>query len=65
MLIIISPAKNMRAVQMDGLPFTLPAFGEEALFLARKIQQLSPWQLESLMKINPNLALKADRKSVV
>lgn len=59
MLVIISPAKNMRAVQMDGLPFTLPAFGEEALFLARKIQQLSPWQLESLMKINPSLALKA------
>lgn len=59
MITIISPAKNMRQAALEGLACTQPHFLPEADFLVRRLQNISPWQLESLMKINPQIALDA------
>ena len=59
MIAVLSPAKNMGSEAPCPLPLTQPIFWQEALQLNEQLRELSPWQLESLLKINPQLALKA------
>ncbi|MGI5966184.1 MULTISPECIES: peroxide stress protein YaaA [Anaerotruncus] len=59
MIAIISPAKNMRASALPGLVPDRPGRLAQTKRLAGILKELSPWQLESLMKINPELALGA------
>ena len=61
MIAILSPAKNMRADCSfpDGVAVTKPQFPKETNLLWERLRQLSPWELESAFKINPQLAMKA------
>ena len=59
MIAVLSPAKNMRAASMDGLELTLPQFREQTEQLASQLKGYQPYELESLMKISPGLALRA------
>lgn len=59
MIAILSPAKNMEPVTLPGLESTAPRFLDKTRRLAEFLRQQSPWQLESLLKINPELAMKA------
>lgn len=59
MIAILSPAKNMLPVVRDGLVLSRPAFPEQTQQLAKLLQGYASWELESLMKINPELAFKA------
>ena len=59
MLAILSPAKNMKPASSAGVAVTRPLFGDRADYLAEQLKACEPWQLESLMKISPSLALRA------
>lgn len=59
MIAILSPAKNMEPAALPGLKITAPRFSDKTERLASLLREKSPWQLESLMKINPDLAMKA------
>lgn len=59
MIGIISPAKNMIPAHREGLCLTKPVYEEESRQLAHTIAQLSPWELQSLMKVNEKLAAQA------
>lgn len=59
MIAVLSPAKNMRSVKIDGLRLTLPQFQGQTERLAGELKKYQPYELESLMKINPGIALRA------
>lgn len=67
MLAIISPAKNMLKyeVQQNSLtehkavPLSKLSFPEKTQVLANLLKTYESWELESLMKINPQLGLEA------
>jgi len=64
MIVILSPAKNMADVnslpEWDGsIPLTQPAFLKEASYLSSELKKFNPWQLETVLGVNPTLALKA------
>ena len=59
MIAFLSPAKNMRPAPAPGVPLTRPVFQREADRLAALLRGYSPWELESLLQINPSLAMKA------
>lgn len=59
MIAILSPAKNMRAARLEGLVLTQPVLFERTRRLAPMLRAMEPWELESRLKINPRLALKA------
>lgn len=58
MTVILSPAMLMHTPPDIGLTVTQPKYLEQTKVLLKLLRQLSPWQLESLMKINPQLALQ-------
>ena len=56
---IISPAKNMKPViEIGAIPQT-PIFLEKADALRNILKEHSPWQLEQILQINPELGLLA------
>ncbi len=67
MIFILSPAKNMaEPEELSGwmeknasLPLSQPVFLRDAAQLAGQLKSLNPWQLESILGVNPVLALKA------
>ena len=59
MIAIVSPAKNMRTAGLKGLELTRPALLEKTRRLLPMLRALEPWELESRLKINPQLAMKA------
>lgn len=60
MLAILSPAKRLAPTPCPaGLALTRPAFSREARELGDLLRNYSPWQLESLMSVSPELALDA------
>lgn len=59
MLVILSPAKNMRHCTWDEIPVHKPQFQQQTEILAEHLRQYSHFELESLMQINPKLALQA------
>lgn len=59
MLAILSPAKNMRVPKPWGFPLSRPRFLPQARELAGVLRQYPPWQLESILRVNPQIALRA------
>lgn len=60
MLVILSPAKRLSPAPCPpGLSLTTPAFLEEARELGDLLRAYSPWQLEGLLSVGPELALDA------
>ena len=59
MKVILSPAKNIVPHPMPGLPLTRPRFLAQTETLCAQLKNSSPWQLESLLSVNPELALRA------
>lgn len=58
-LVLISPAKNMKRASLPGLALREPLFRKQTEQLAKRLRQYQPWELEGMLKINPQLALKA------
>ncbi|MBS5165431.1 MAG: YaaA family protein [Butyricicoccus pullicaecorum] len=59
MIAILSPAKNMRTAPERALTGTEPLRREERIALYETLRNLPAYELESIMKISPDLALKA------
>lgn len=60
MILILAPAKNMAYPKQDpGTPLSRPVFSREAVLLAGELRKLAPWQLETVLAVNSQLALKA------
>lgn len=59
MIVILSPAKNMRPGHLDGLKITRPRHLEKTRRLNALLKTYDPWELESLLSINPKLAINA------
>lgn len=63
MILILAPAKNMadpeQAAVLPSPPLSRPAFSREAALLAGELGKLAPWQLETVLAVNPQLALRA------
>ena len=58
MLVILSPAKNMHRVPTPPHA-TRPMFLQQPETLAASMKRYAPFQLESVLKVNPQLALRA------
>ena len=58
MLAILSPAKNMHRVPTPPHA-TRPMFLQQTETLAASMKRYAPFQLESVLKVNPQLALRA------
>ncbi|MDO4669799.1 MAG: peroxide stress protein YaaA, partial [Butyricicoccus pullicaecorum] len=59
MIAILSPAKNMRIAPERTLSVTEPLRREERIALYEGLRDIPAYELESIMKISPTLALKA------
>lgn len=59
MTAVLSPAKNMRPFTLQGLPLTQPQMVGKARQLVKILKGFSPWELETLLRVNPELAMKA------
>lgn len=60
MIAVLSPAKRLQeGVLPGGFGTTRPRYREKAAALARRLQAFEPWQLESVLRVNPALALDA------
>lgn len=58
MIAILSPAKNMRAVQKN-MAVTKPTFLAQSAELAERLRRFAPWELEDVLRVNPEIALRA------
>lgn len=58
MFAMLSPAKNMRDVQTKQI-ITRPRFSDQAWELVQILRQFAPWELEGILRVNPELALRA------
>lgn len=59
MIAILSPAKNMQMVKGTDCPIGRPAYPELTRGLAEQMRGYSAFELESLLRINPELAMRA------
>lgn len=59
MFFILSPAKNIIKSDKKFINIQKPKFKEEVFYLHDILKTYEPWELESIMKINPEIALKA------
>lgn len=59
MVTILSPAKNMQNSTIAELKVTKPRYAKKTKELLDVLKQCNPWQLESKLHINQNLAMKA------
>lgn len=58
MIAILSPAKNMKE-GISSIGATVPLFASRAEALQDRIRALSPWEIESAMRVSPKLSMKA------
>nr|WP_052446754.1 YaaA family protein [Candidatus Soleaferrea massiliensis] len=59
MKLILSPAKNMKRGILESCRTTVPLFPQQTQRLAQLLKGYTAWQLESLMRVNPGIALQA------
>lgn len=59
MVAVLSPAKRLQPGALPGLAVTRPQFLPKAGQLAKILRAYAPWQLESVLRVNPLLALEA------
>lgn len=57
MKVILSPAKNIKIRKFENIDIKQPIFKNEILEIIEKLKKYEPYELESLMKINPEIAL--------
>lgn len=55
MIVILSPAKNMKSIKQDR-EFTLPCFIEHTKQLIKQLETMSEEELQTMMKINHKIA---------
>ena len=58
MKVIISPAKKMKIAYDEKKEITTPVFFNKAKKLAKIIKKFSPMEIESIMKVNPKIAME-------
>lgn len=56
MLAILSPARNIRPFSLEGVKPDRPLFPQETGRLAEVLRGYSPWELESLLDVDPERA---------
>ena len=61
LLLFLSPAKNMRACPRTPPCVTAPRFLPQTWALCDRLRGLAPYELESLLRVSPALALRACR----
>ena len=59
MITIISPAKNMKVREREGVTLSRCRFREKTEIVMQTLKKCTPWELESYMKINEKLAGQA------
>lgn len=59
MIAIVSPSRNMRSCSVTGLRTAKPRYPTQTMRLAKALAGYSPWELESLLRVSPRLALQA------
>lgn len=59
MIAILSPAMNMQPLNRGGIRASSPRFQEQADALAAKLVVFSPFELESLLRCNPQIACRS------
>lgn len=59
MKVILSPAKNMKMRTFENIPLKAPIFQKEIAKIHNTVKNIQPFELESLMKINKEIALKS------
>lgn len=59
MIAILSPAKNMQMKEYENLKISKPSNLEKTNILLSILKQKHPYELESLLKLNPELAFQA------
>lgn len=59
MKLLFAPAKNSKPVLKDGLSPTRPQHLAKTRELAELLKQCSAWELESLLRLNPEMAMRA------
>lgn len=59
MQVILSPAKNMRRAEREDITLRKPLFRRQTEQLAALLRGYSQFELETLMQVNPKLALQA------
>lgn len=59
MITILSPAKNMKMIQYRNLNISKPINMEKTNILASILKQKQPYELENILKLNPELAFQA------
>lgn len=57
MIIIVSPAKNMKPNKSHTSPISIPSFLKYTQNLIEELKTYTPWELQELMKINEKIAL--------
>ena len=58
MLVLLAPARNIRPFTDSSIEAGRPVFLREALQLAEALKEYDPWQLESLLDLNPERAVE-------
>ncbi|MFV0401598.1 MAG: YaaA family protein [Oscillospiraceae bacterium] len=58
MLVLLSPARNIRPQAIPGVRPERPLFLAQAAELAKELRQRDSWQLESLLDLSPERALE-------
>lgn len=58
MLAVLSPARNIRPVALEGVVPTKALFPVEVMRVVSTLREYSPWQLESLLDVNPERAFE-------
>lgn len=56
MIVILSPAKNMKMRKFENYLFEEPMFKEKAMYIHKKVRNLQPHDIESLMKVSRDIA---------
>lgn len=59
MKLVLSPAKNMKRSIPENCRTTAPLYPRQTQRLAQLLKGYTAWQLESLMRVNPSIALQA------
>lgn len=55
---LLSPSRNVRPVELEGVAPGRPAFLEQALEIVEALKEYDAWQLESLLDVNPQRAME-------
>ena len=58
MIVILSPAKNMNIEKFENFELENPSFFDETNKIHKYLDSLEPQDIESIMKVNKEIAFK-------